>query len=338
MLVSTMNKSRVTRSVTFAAILLLAATASYRATSLSALGAPPPSALARRGHASLGPQALQQNYRTPNPEPRAPERAQRPSRIISLIPAVTEMLFAIGAGPQVIAVSSFDEYPPEVKRLERVGALLDPDVERILALHPDLVVVYGSQEDLQRQLQRANIPQYSYRHAGLAGVTSTLRALGDRVGRASEAADVIRRIDEHMADIRRRVGGKPRPRTLLVFGRESGALRGMYVSGGFGFINDMLDIAGGENLFADMRRESVQATTETILSRKPEVILELRAGPYDTAQIGRETAVWQALTALPAVRSGRVQFIVDPRTVVPGPRVAEGTELIARALHPEAFK
>ena len=78
----------------------------------------------------------------------AAQPQQRPQRIISLIPAVTEILFAIGAGPQVVAVSSFDEYPPEVKNLQRVGALLDPDLERILSLRPDLVAVYGSQEDL----------------------------------------------------------------------------------------------------------------------------------------------------------------------------------------------
>src|SRR4051794_22989768 len=93
----------------------------------------------------------------------APSDQTRPRRIISLIPAVTEMLFAIGAGPQVIAVSSFDEYPPEVKNLQRVGALLDPDVERILSLRPDLVVLFGSQEDLSKQLARANVATFSYR-------------------------------------------------------------------------------------------------------------------------------------------------------------------------------
>ncbi|MGE3888626.1 MAG: helical backbone metal receptor, partial [Vicinamibacterales bacterium] len=75
-----------------------------------------------------------------------------PQRIVSLVPAVTEMLFAIGAGSQVAAVSSYDQDPPEVKALPRVGALLDPDVERILALRPDLVITYGSQADLQAQL------------------------------------------------------------------------------------------------------------------------------------------------------------------------------------------
>jgi len=269
--------------------------------------------------------------------PRAAQ-AQRPSRIISLIPAVTEMLFAIGAGQQLVAVSSFDEYPHEVKTLERVGALLDPNLERILALKPDLVIVYGSQEDLIAQLTRAGIPIFSYRHAGLAGVTVTITQVGDRVGRSGEAATLVRQIDERMADIKRRIAGRPRPRTLLVFGREQGSLRGLYASGGRGFLHDMLEVAGGDNIFADILRESVQATSELILTRQPDVILEVRAGPLDQTAIAKDVTVWNALSSVPAVRTHRIQFVVDPRVVIPGPRVAEGTELLARALHPDAFK
>ena len=84
--------------------------------------------------------------------------AKPPARIVSLIPATTEMLFAVGAGDRVVGVGSFDRFPPEVEKLPRVGALLDPDVERILALRPDLVVVYRSQTDLLAQLARAQIP------------------------------------------------------------------------------------------------------------------------------------------------------------------------------------
>jgi len=262
----------------------------------------------------------------------------RPQRIISLIPAVTEILFAIGAGPQVVAVSSFDEYPPEVKNLQRVGALLDPDLERILSLRPDLVVVYGSQLDLMKQLERAGIPAYYYRHAALPDVSRTIREVGDRIGHAAEAEALIKKIDAQMTSIRQRVSGRSRPRTMLVVGREIGALRGIYASGGYGFLHDMLEAAGGDDVFADVKRESVQATTELILARKPEVILEIRAGAAEAGPIASEIAVWRALASVPAVRNGRVQFIVDQRTVVPGPRIAEGTELLARALHPEAFK
>ena len=249
------------------------------------------------------------------------------------------MLFAIGAGPQVVAVGSFDRYPPaEVEKLPRVGALIDPDVERILSLRPDLVVIYGSQTDLRTQLERAQIPVYVYSHAGLADVTVTIRELGARVGRERAAADLATGIETHIAATRSRVAGLRRPRTLIVFSRETLALRGIYASGGIGFIHDMVAAAGGTNVFADVKRQAVQATTELILSRRPDVILDLRGEEMLPETKTRETAVWQALASVPAVRAGRVYFIGDQRTVVPGPRVAEAIELFARTLHPDAFK
>jgi iron complex transport system substrate-binding protein len=261
----------------------------------------------------------------------------KPSRIVSVIPAVTEMLFAIGAGPQVVGVGSFDEFPPEIRTLPRVGALLDPDLERILALRPDLVVVYESQADFRRQLERASVPTFVYKHAGLADITQTITALGSRVGRDTEAASTVRLIESKLKDIRTRVQGRPRPSALVVFGRDALALRGIYASGGVGFLSDMLEAAGGTNVFADVAKQSVQATTELILARRPEVIIELRPQSMTPQDQKNEMAAWRALSGVPAVRTNRVVILADQRTVVPGPRVAEGTELLARALHPEAF-
>ena len=261
-----------------------------------------------------------------------------PRRIISVIPAVTEMLFAVGAGPQVVAVGSFDRYPPEIEKLPRVGALLDPDVERILSLRPDLVAIYGSQTDLRAQLERAKVPVYVYSHAGLADITATLRSVGARVGREAAAAGLARDIEARIAALRARVAGRSRPAALIVFERESQTLRGIYASGGVGFVHDMVDAAGGVNVFADVKRQAVQATTEQILSLAPKVILELRGDTFSDDAIRREKAVWQSLPAVPAVRSGRVYFFGDERTVVPGPRLAQAIEMFARALHPDAFK
>lgn len=262
-------------------------------------------------------------------------QARVPQRIISLVPALTEMLFAIGAGPQVVAVSSFDRYPPETASRPKVGALLDPDVERIFSLSPDLVAVYGSQTDLRRQLERASIPVYDYRHAGLADVLTTLRALGGVTGHAPDAERVAADIERRLAAVSARVGALPRPRTLLVFGREPGSLRNMYVSGGKGFLHDMLVVAGGTNVFVDVVRESVQATTELILARAPEVIIELREGPAltDTATRTR-VADWARLAAVPAVKGGRVHILSGEGLVVPGPRVATAVERLAATLHP----
>jgi iron complex transport system substrate-binding protein len=264
--------------------------------------------------------------------------AAAPRRIVSLIPAVTEMLFAIGAGARVIAVSSFDTYPPQVQKLPRVGALIDPDVERILSLRPDLVVAFATQTTLLEQLARAKIPIYVYRHAGLADVLTTIRDIGTRVGREQAAADLTRSLETRIEVVRTRVDGRPRPRTLIVFDREKLALRGIYASGGVGFIHDMVSAAGGDNVFADVKQQAVQATTELVLARSPDVILELRGDPLDATVRAREMGVWSALSSLPAVRTSRVYFLDREETVVPGPRIADAVELFARTLHPQAFR
>jgi iron complex transport system substrate-binding protein len=267
---------------------------------------------------------------------------QRPAaaqRIVSLVPALTEMLFAIGAGPQVVAVSSYDEFPPDVKSLPKVGALLDPDMERILALRPDLVVSYGSQTDMQAQLARAKIRVFSYRHAGLNGVFATLKELGDAVGRTMDSERLSREIRSGLDAIQARVRGRPKPRTLLVFERDPESLRGVYVSGGVGFLHDMLGIAGGVNVFADVARESVQPSVETMLARAPEFILEVRAtGLLAGADVTQAKRVWGALASVPAVQRGHIQILTGDHLVVPGPRVVQGTDAFARALHPDAFK
>jgi iron complex transport system substrate-binding protein len=257
-----------------------------------------------------------------------------PSRVVSLVPALTEMVFAIGAGDRVVAVSSYDDDPPEVRKLPRVGALLDPDVERIIALRADLVLLYGSQTDLIAQLTRTTIPYFEYRHGGLATVTGTLRALGERLGRSQQAEALARRIDERLGALRRRTATLRRPRVLLVFSRERGTLRNVYASGGRGFLHEMLEAAGGVNVFADIDAESVQASSELILARAPEVILELR--PTDIPapdQQAAEMASWRTLASIPAVQNNRLHFLPGRSYVVPGPRVAEGAEAMARLLH-----
>jgi iron complex transport system substrate-binding protein len=276
---------------------------------------------------------------SPATRPQTTRSAERPLRIISLVPAVTEMLYGIGAGAKLVAVSSYDTYPPEVKRLPNVGALLDPNVERILSLEPNLVVVYGSQADLKQQLARAGIAVFDYRHAGLADVTTTIRSLGERTGDGASAHALADRIERDLRGIRAQLQGRPRPRTLLVFGRERLALRGLYASGGIGFLNDMLDVAGGTNVFADVKLQAVQASTEQILAHRPEVILETRAAnsAFPSGDRDAELSVWQVLASVPAVRNKRVHFLFDDRIVIPGPRVVEGTTAMARALHPEAF-
>jgi iron complex transport system substrate-binding protein len=258
-----------------------------------------------------------------------------PKRIVSLVPNVTEILFAIGAGPQVVAVSNYDIEPPEVRSLPTVGALLDPDTEKIISLRPDLVITYGSQADLQSQLKSANIPFFDYRHAGLDHVMVTMRALGARTGHADQAERVASALRARIDAVKARVAGKPRPRTLLIFGREPGSLRNIYASAGRGFLHDMLIAAGGDDVLQDIQKESAQISTEMILARRPDVILEMNAATrLNDADLKAVVDPWMTLSSVPAVRNKRVVILLGPGITVPGPRVIDGIEKMEKALHP----
>jgi len=270
-----------------------------------------------------------------------PATGARGARIVSLVPAATEMLFAIGAGPQVTGVSSYDHFPPEVEKLPRVGALLDPDTERILALRPDLVVVYGSQTEAEARFKKAGIQVFVYRHPvdmAIAGTMDIITKLGALTDHAAQAREVVTRVETGLVAVRMRVANRDRPRTLLVIGRQPGTLQGIYASGGVGFLHEMLDVAGGENVFDDVKRESTQPSIETLLARAPDAVLELHAATPAGDYAAHDLGVWSKLASVPAVRENRIHEVIGDFVVVAGPRLAAGAEAIARALHPEAFQ
>jgi iron complex transport system substrate-binding protein len=265
-----------------------------------------------------------------------PAPADAPKRIVSLIPAVTEMIFAMHEDSRLVGVSNYDRFPPGVEKIDRVGGLLDPNVEKILSLKPDLVIVYATQQELQTRLERAKIPFYSYEHRGLPDITQTVRAVGARIGSTAAANRLADQMDANLDAIRRSTAALPKPKTMVVFGREPGSLRHVNASGGYGFLHDMLVIAGGVDVFDAVKKQSVDASNEMILVRAPEVIIELRYGePMKAADIEREIRVWDALPSVPAVRAHRVYILTGDEFVVPGPRIVEATRRFAETLHPK---
>lgn len=271
----------------------------------------------------------------PNDPAYAQAPAAQPSRIVSLVPATTEMLFAMGAGDRLVGVGTYDRFPSDVGRLPRVGGLIDPDTERILALRPELVIVYDTQVELKQRLDRARLPYFSYEHRALPDIMTTVRVLGERVGAAARAREVADEMDRALAAVRASVTGQARPRTLLVFGRQPGTLRNVNASGGYGFLADLLDVAGAENVFDDIKQQSVQASTEMMLARRPDVIVELKYGAALPAlDIARELEPWTALASVPAVRNKRLYLLTGDEFVVPGPRIVVAARRLARALHP----
>lgn len=271
--------------------------------------------------------------------PNVAAQTPRPERIVSLVPAATEMIYAMGEGARVAAVSAYDRFPADVARLPKVGGLLDPSVERILAIKPDLVVVYATQKDLIERLDRAGIPHFTYEHRALADIMMTMRAIGTRIGSTARADAAAAEMERSLADIRAKTAGLPHPATLLVFERDPASLRNVYASGGYGFLHDMLEIAGGRNVFADVKQQAVQASTEMLLTSKPDVIVELLYGDsLKNADIPRTLRAWNALASAPAVRTHRVFALTGDEFVVPGPRLVHATLELARAIHPEVFK
>jgi iron complex transport system substrate-binding protein len=261
--------------------------------------------------------------------------AQRPARIVSLIPAVGEMIFAMGAGDRLVGVSNYDRFPPEITRLPKVGGLLDPNTEQIIALRPDLVILYATQKELMQRLDRAGIPYYSYEHRALPDIMMTIRGVGARIGSAERANALADSMDRALADIRAATSTLQHPSTLLVFGRDPASLRNVYASGGYGFLHDMLEIAGGTNVFADVKTQSVQASTEMLIARHPDVIVELHYGDGAKIDAAKDAQAWSVLASVPAVRNHRILTLVGDEFVVPGPRVVDATRKLAHALHPE---
>lgn len=262
--------------------------------------------------------------------------AQSARRIVSIVPAATEMLFAMGAGDRVVGVSNYDRFPPEVAAISKVGGLVDPNVERLLSLRADLAIVYDTQTDLKGRLERAGVPIFRYLHSGLDDVPRTMRELGARIGASAGAEAAATRLEQQLQATKSRVAGKPRPKTLLIFGRDPGALRRINASGGLGFLHDMLELAGGTDVLSDLHVQSVDMTTEMILARAPEVIIELRYGDLaNRTSVENERRVWNALASVPAVRNNRVYLLTGDEFVVPGPRIAIAAERLAQALHPQ---
>ena len=273
------------------------------------------------------------------PAPSAAAEPAPPLRIVSLVPAVTEMIYAMGDGARVAAVSNYDHFPADVAGLPRVGGLLDPSVERILAIKPDLVIVYATQKELIERLDRAHIRYFTYQHKALADILTTIRDVGARIGSAARAEAVASGMQRSLDAIRAKTAALPHPATLLVFERDPASLRNVYASGGYGFLHDMLEIAGGRNVFANVKQQAVQASTEMLIASKPEVIVELRYGDsLKNADLTNELRAWDALTSVPAVRARRIAALTGDEFVVPGPRVVDATRKLARALHPDAFK
>ncbi len=258
--------------------------------------------------------------------------SQSPQRIVSLVPTVTEILFAIGAGNRVVGISDYDSYPPEALDRPRVGALIDPNLEAILALEPGLVVTYGTQALLAKRLDEAGIDQFSFVSGPVDHVVASIQTLGNLLGLEDGAAAVTGEIE---ATIRQLRATKPAEtlRVLLVHSRDAGSLTNFYSAGRGSYFDELIEIAGGENLFRDVTANAFQPSLEEVISRGPEVIIELLpASSGGELQIEARRNDWKQLTSIPAVRNDRVHVLAGDHLLLVGPRLHLVAEAIAAAV------
>jgi iron complex transport system substrate-binding protein len=251
---------------------------------------------------------------------------QAPQRIVSLTPALTEILFAVGAGDRVVGVTQYCDFPPAAKAKPKVGGYVNPSVESVLALKPDLVLVSpgpGNRDSalaMQRAGLRLEIVSAETLEESLAAIEAVARLVGAEATGRDLAASVRARLDV----VTKRVLGKPRVRTLFCVQTDP-----IIAAGRDTLPSQLLELAGGSNVVAAVRYPRLDV--EAVAAAKPELILQARMDVASGAAHD-EDAFWKRWPAIPAVARGRVVVLPDDLALRPGPRVADAAEELAAIL------
>ena len=257
-------------------------------------------------------------------------------RIVSLAPNGTEILFAIGAGERVVGVDDFSNYPPQVADIEKLGSLT-PDIERTVALEPDLVVAATiTSPDVIEKLEAAGIAVWVADSPDVRGVADAIRLLGDAIGQSSQADDVADRLVERIDAVADAVAGADR-KTRVFHELDASDPRKPFTIGPGNFVDDLITIAGGQNVFGDAPTAFPQVGFEDILARDPEVII-LADGPFGvTPESVKARTGWEAIDAVANDRMYAITQELSDQISRPGPRIADALEAVARLIHPELF-
>ena len=265
-----------------------------------------------------------------------PVWAAGPARVVSTAPSFTEMMFALGAGNHVVAVSTYCHYPPEVDKLPRVGSYLQPNIEAIARLQPDLALVHAEQRDALAQLAGLKVPTLALRNTTLEETLQSATQIGNAIGMVQEGAMLERELRAKLAAIEKKNAGKART-LLFIVGRTPGRLDGMIAVGSGSFLNDVIRIAGGRNVLFDSKVAYPRISLETIIRLDPDVIVDMgdMAVTVGVTEEHKRSVLklWEAQKAVRAVRQKKVFAVAADIFVVPGPRVTEAAEAFATMMH-----
>lgn len=259
------------------------------------------------------------------------ELQELPRRIVSLAPSLTETLYAVGAGDAVVGVTDYANYPPEVKMKPSVGGGINPNMEMIVTLKPDLVVISADANrwDTLTQLEQLQIPVYGVKPRGVAGVFTSIAKIGEVVGRQHEAERVITEMRRRMATVSQGVENRPRPKVLYAVWIDP-----LVVAGQQTVIHDLIQIAGGINVVREpgFPRYSLE---EVFIDAPDVIILALDGGVPEDREVLRRLPGWSELRA---VREGAVRVVDANLMNRPGPRIVDGVEVLAGLLHPASVQ
>ncbi len=252
--------------------------------------------------------------------------AHVPRRIVSIAPGATEMLFAAGAGERVIATSEFSDEPAAAKKIPRIGDSNAIDIERVVALQPDVVVVWEGGSNLAQvnRLESLHVPLYRQKLEKLADIPVSLRRLGALADTRAVADKAALDIEARLARLEKRYGKTTGPTVLLeVWNRP------IYTVGGTHMMTDSLRLCGARNVFADLKDQGPSIDTEAIIGRDPEIIVAV-APPGVAAEW---LAEWKRFGTMRAVKNGRLIPFEDQRLTRLGPSAIAGTEALCEAIN-----
>jgi len=250
------------------------------------------------------------------------------THIVSLAPANTEIAYAIGAGSKMVAGTSYDDYPAEAKALPKIGDFANPNVEKIASYSPDLVLAAGGiQDSLRTKLESLGMTVYVVDPTTYDGAIATIENVGKLAGVESGATAVADKMTAAQQEVQAKVGDLPKATTFLeIYGKP------LMTAGTGTFINDMIGIAGGDNIGAQAGKGFPNFSTEVLVKDDPQVYIADSGSMSKPGDI-KTRAGFADLTA---VKDGHVYVIEDSIIARPGPRLAEGLVALAGMIHPEA--
>jgi iron complex transport system substrate-binding protein len=267
----------------------------------------------------------------------SPASTVAPQRIVSLSPNVTEILYGIGAWPQVIAVSQYCTYPEDVKNKPRVNGWDRTNLEQVVALKPDFVIGVEAQEPFVREkLDKLGVKSLFLKGQKLADVFRSIVEIGQATGHEAAATELTAKTEAEIEQVRQTVAGLPRPRVLCVIDRLPGTIRDIYTATRGSFIDELIQIAGGDPVAPPGQEGYGKITKEAVLSLNPEVIIDMVQG--SKGKFGEDPiSVWDELPEVDAVRNKRIYPMTDEWVIHPSQFVGQTAKTFARVLHPEKF-